>query len=99
MSALDKLTQVYDPKTGKWITKEQYKYNRDTRIPIEILDILPTWDPSRDNRRFNYVYQMSLTNPVRKMHGEESIKVELLNDPRCFEKPKFVGGVVGLAES
>ncbi len=37
MSALDKHTQVFDPATGKWTTKDEYKRKR---VPWQIVQLL-----------------------------------------------------------
>lgn len=58
MSALDKHTQVYDPKIGKWTTKEQYKRERDLccadifqEQPLTFMDCLKDGFPSPYNLR------------------------------------------------
>lgn len=59
MSTLDKHTQVFDPDTGKWITKEQYKWKRDweyapliVRDPsVMPLDDVPHQEPCMEFER------------------------------------------------
>lgn len=41
MSELDKITQIYDPTTKTWKTKEQYKWERDPGF-IEVIPVEPS---------------------------------------------------------